>query len=97
MDTRRAWSLAFVPHVATMPAMAKSSCPLSQSQFMSKAEPLKIGINGQEMLAEVKAFSTGSFGWYLNGKTTIMVDGKAVSVQIGMNLTIVGSKEAARE
>ncbi len=44
-----------------------------------------------------KAFSTGSFGWYRNGKTTVMVDGKAVSVQIGMNLTIVGSKEAPRD
>lgn len=80
-----------------MTAMAKSSCPLSLAQFLSKAEPLKVGINGQEMLAEVKAFSTGSFGWYLNGKTVIMVDGKAVSVQIGMNLTVVGSREAARE
>jgi hypothetical protein len=77
--------------------MAKSACPLSQAQFLSKAEPLKVAINGQEMLAEVKAFSTGSFGWYLNGKTVISVDGKAVSVQIGMNLTIVGSKEAPRE
>ena len=74
--------------------MAK--CPLSQAQFLAKAEPLKVSINGQEMLAEVKAFSTGSFGWYLNGKTMITVDGKPVSVQIGMNLTVVGSKEAAR-
>ncbi len=76
--------------------MAKSACPLSLSQFQEKAEPLKVTINGQDMLAEVKAFSTGSFGWYLNGKTVISVDGKAVSVQIGMNLTIVGSKEANR-
>lgn len=82
---------------ANIAGMAKSSCPLSQSQFLAKAEPLKISVNGQDMLAEVKAFSTGSFGWYLNGKTTILVDGKAVSVQIGMNLTIVGSKEAPRE
>ena len=77
--------------------MAKSQCPLSQAQFLAKAEPLKISINGQEMLAEVKAFSTGSFGWYLNGKTSVSVNGKAVSVQIGMNLTIVGSKEAPRD
>ena len=77
--------------------MAKSPCPVSQAQFLEKAEPLKIAVNGQEMLAEVKAFSTGSFGWYLNGKTTAMVDGKAVSIQIGMNLTVVGSKEAPRE
>ena len=45
------------------------------------------------MTAEVKEFSTGSFGWYLNGKTTIEINGKQVSVQIGMNLTVVGSKD----
>ncbi|MBK8097605.1 MAG: hypothetical protein IPK26_10880 [Planctomycetes bacterium] len=77
--------------------MVKSSCPLTQAQFVAQAKPLKININGQDMLAEVKAFSTGSFGWYLNGKTAIEVDGKVVSVQIGMNMTVVGSKEAARE
>ena len=76
--------------------MAKSPCPVSLSQFLEKAEPLKVIINGQEMLAEVKAFSTGSFGWYINGKTTVTVDGKPLSVQIGMNMTVVGSKEAER-
>ena len=75
----------------------KTSCAVTAAQFAEKAEPLKISINGQEMLAEVKQFSTGSFGWYLNGKTVISVDGKAVSVQIGMNMTVVGSKDAARE
>ena len=74
----------------------KTSCPVSLTQFMEKATPLKISINGQDMLAEVKSFSTGSFGWYLNGKTVIEIDGKAVSVQIGMNMTVVGSKEAER-
>ena len=76
--------------------MAKSPCPVTAAQFAEKAEALKITINGSDMLAEVKAFSTGSFGWYLNGKTVIMIDGKAVSVQIGMNMTVVGSKEAER-
>jgi hypothetical protein len=76
--------------------MAKSPCPVSLKQFQEKAEPLKVIINGQEMLAEVKSFSTGSFGWYINGKTLVTVDGKPVSVQIGMNLTVVGSKEADR-
>lgn len=74
----------------------KTACPVSLTQFQEKAEPLKITINGQDMLAEVKAFSTGSFGWYLNGKTVITVDGKAVSVQIGMNMTVVGSKDAEK-
>jgi hypothetical protein len=77
--------------------MAKSPCPVSLAQFQQKAEPLKVVINGQEMVADVKAFSTGSFGWNINGKMTITVDGKPLSVQIGMNMTVVGSKEAARE
>ena len=76
--------------------MAKSPCPVSLSQFLEKAEPVKVTINGQEMIAEVKSFSTGSFGWYINGKTVIQVDGKPLSVQIGMNMTVVGSKEAER-
>jgi hypothetical protein len=88
--------LAGAATIATMDGMTKSPCPLSQAQFMEKAEPLKVTINGQDMLAEVKTFSTGSFGWFLNGKTTAVVDGKAVSIQIGMNLTVVGSKEAPR-
>lgn len=76
--------------------MAKSPCPISKSQFLEKAEPVKVTINGQEMIADRREFSTGSFGWYINGKTTIQVDGKPLSVQIGMNLTVVGSKEAER-
>jgi hypothetical protein len=36
-------------------------------------------------------------GWYLTGKTNLKVGGKTVSVQIGMNLTIVGSKELPKE
>jgi hypothetical protein len=76
--------------------MAKSPCPVTQTQFVEKAEPVKVTINGQEMLGEVKVFSTGSFGWYINGKTVVQVDGKPVSVQIGMNMTVVGSKEAER-
>ena len=76
--------------------MAKSPCPVTRTQFVEKAEPVRVSINGSEMLAEVKQFSTGSFGWYLTGKTVVTVDGKPVSVQIGMNLTVVGSKEAER-
>lgn len=75
--------------------MAKT-CPVSRTQFVEKAEPVKLVINGQEVLAEKKEFSTGSFGWYFNGKVNVTVDGKPVSVQVGLNLTVVGSKEAEK-
>ena len=78
-------------------AMAKKSiCPITRSQFRDRAKPVTITINDVPMVVPTKEFSTGSFGWYLNNKTIVTVDGKAVSIQIGMNLTIVGSKEAER-
>ena len=76
--------------------VAKSPCPISKTQFLEKAEAVKVTINGQEVIADRREFSTGSFGWYHNGKVTITVDGKPMSVQVGLNLTVVGSKEAER-
>jgi hypothetical protein len=77
--------------------MAKTNCPINRSQFRAKAKPVTVTINNVPLQAVVKEFSTGSLGWYLNGKTTIDVDGTPVSVQIGLNLTIVGSKELPRD
>ncbi len=77
--------------------MAKTTCPITRAEFRTKATPVNVSINGQNHAAAVKEFSTGSLGWYLNGKTTIEIDGKRVAVQIGLNLTIVGSKELPRE
>jgi hypothetical protein len=74
-------------------AVAKTTCPITRAQFTADAKPVEVIINGIPLLAEVKEFSTGSLGWYLNGKTNIKVGEKVVSAQIGMNLTIVGSKE----
>ena len=76
--------------------MAKSPCPLSRTQFLEKAEAVKVSINGQEIIADKREFSTGSFGWYYNGKISVTVDGKPLSIQVGLNLTVVGSKEAER-
>lgn len=76
---------------------AKTTCPISRAQFKENAKPIEVVINGVPLLAEVKEFSTGSFGWYLNGKSTIKIGEATVSVQIGMNMTIVGSKETPKE
>jgi hypothetical protein len=76
--------------------MAKS-CPITRSEFRENAKTIKVEINGVPMMAEVKEFSTGSFGWYLGGKSVIEVDGKQLSVQIGMNLTVVGSKDLPKD
>lgn len=77
--------------------MAAARCAITRVQFRENAKQIPVTIGGNQYLAEVKEFSTGSLGWYLNGKTTIDVNGTLVSVQIGMNLTIVGSKELPKE
>jgi hypothetical protein len=77
--------------------MAKTTCPITRADFRAKAKPVAVTINNVPLQAEVKEFSTGSLGWYLNGKMTIDVGGTVVSVQIGMNLTIVGSKELPKD
>jgi hypothetical protein len=73
--------------------MAKTTCSVTRAEFHEQAKPVEVVINGVPMLAEVKEFSTGSLGWFLNGKSTVKLGDKAVTVQIGLNMTIVGSKE----
>jgi hypothetical protein len=73
----------------------KTTCPISRDDFHAKAKPIQVAIGNVPHQAEVKEFSTGSFGWYLNARTSIEVDGTLVPVLINASLIIVGSKEAA--
>lgn len=75
----------------------KTTCPVSREKFRQEAKPLEVKIGDQLFLADVKEFSTGSLGWYVNGKTIVNVGGTPVSVQIGLNLTIVGSKDLPKD
>ncbi len=77
--------------------MAKTTCPITRAEFHAHAKPVTVKIGETQLLADNREFSTGSLGWYLNGKTTLEVGGKLVTVQIGLNLTIVGSKELPKE
>ncbi len=76
--------------------MAKA-CPITRAEFREGAKPVQVKIGEVSLLADVKEFSTGSLGWFVNGKTLIDVGGKQVSVQIGLNLTIVGSKDLPKD
>jgi len=71
----------------------KTVCPISRADFLAKAEPLKIDISGFPLQADPREFSTGSFGWYVNAKAPVTIDGKTIQVQVGMNLIVVGSKD----
>jgi hypothetical protein len=75
----------------------KTQCPITREQFRQKAKPVAVTIAAATHDAEVKEFSTGSLGWYVNGKMMVEIDGVRVPVQIGLNLTIVGSKELPKQ
>lgn len=81
------------------PTRRKTECSLSRQEFRAAAKPLTVSLEGMGThVAEAKEFSTGSLGWYSGGKARIEIttpEGlkKMVTVQIGLNLTIVGSKE----
>ncbi|HEY7327177.1 MAG TPA: hypothetical protein VH592_06045 [Gemmataceae bacterium] len=71
----------------------KTVCPITRADFRAKAKPVSVTIGSMAQMAEVKEFSTGSLGWYLNGRTTLEIDGQHVPVLINASLVIVGSKE----
>jgi hypothetical protein len=75
----------------------KTTCPLSHKEFKDHAKPIEVTINGERMDAPARTFSTGSLGWYVSKKATITINGKPVTVQIGLNMTIVGSKDVPKD
>ena len=75
----------------------KTVCPVSRSEFQAQAKGVEVTINGQPVLAQVKEFSTGSFGWHHGDKVTIKVGETLVKVQVGLTLTVIGSKELPKE
>jgi hypothetical protein len=79
-----------------MSAFRKTVCPISREQFRADAKAVEVVINGQPVLAEVKEFSTGSFGWHHGDKVTLKVGDALVKVQVGLTLTVIGSKEAPK-
>ena len=79
-----------------MSAFRKTVCPVSREQFQAEAKPVEVVINGQPVVAEVKQFSTGSFGWHHGDKVTIRVGDTLVKVQVGLTLTVIGGKEAPK-
>lgn len=77
--------------------MAKTPCPISRAEFTANAEPVAFEIAGTPVTADAREFSTGSFGWYFTGKVNIVVNGKSLPIQVGCNLTVVGSKDVPKE
>jgi hypothetical protein len=76
---------------------SKTVCPISRAEFLAHAKPLEVTVNGVQLVAQAKEFSTGSFGFYLGDKVTVRIGDTLVKVQLGITATVIGSKEAPAE
>ncbi len=75
--------------------MAKSA-PISNAEFLSKAEAIVVEIGGKKVKINPRSFSSGSVGFGFSGKVTALVGGVEVPLQASINLTEIGSKPGAK-
>src|SRR5262249_1201526 len=73
-----------------------TTCTLARAQFAGTAKPVTVAINTHQLSASPKEFSTGSCGWYANGKVQMVVDGMPVQCQVSLSVTVIGSKRVAQ-
>ncbi len=66
---------------------------MTKDQFGQAAKPLRVLVDESPIFANPKRFSTGSVGWNANAKTQIVVNGEALEIQVGINLTVIGTKD----
>lgn len=65
---------------------------LDLTQYRTNAKPIVARFDDQMMTMLPKVYSTGSVGWYANGKARILVDDVYYPVQVSLTMTIIGSK-----
>ena len=61
--------------------------------FEANAEPLTVDVMGNKVTGEARSFTSGNRGWYLGGKIEVTVGKKKLWAQLGINVTIAGSKD----
>lgn len=91
-NTESAQDSTSTPPAAGKPK--KTTCPVTREQFNAKApRSIAVKIGETVVSANLHDFSSGSLGWYFGDKVTIEVDGVPCRVQVGLNMTLIGSKD----
>ena len=68
--------------------------PFTAEEWLDKAPSFTVDIGGTEIEVKPKAFKSGSFGSFGNGRTTMLVDGKEVTCSVSMTVVVNNSKLA---
>ena len=70
---------------------------MSVQEFYDGADECVIKLWGNTLTGKARSFSSGNLGWYLGGKIQAPIAGKSVWCQVGINITIPGSKDWDRD
>lgn len=97
---RQTIPLPEVPTVVPPEIGKKKPCTITRKAFVRSAQPLTVRVEDssglcQALTAVAREFSTGSFGWAINGKVEIMLpNGHPAYCQFNANFIVIGSKDA---
>lgn len=68
-------------------------CHVTREEFAADAPTIEVVIDGNKFAVQPKDVVDGkSLGWFLNAKATVKIGDKYTDVQIGLNVTCIGSK-----
>lgn len=88
--------LAAIP--PAKPPKKGNECPISRKVFREKAKKaLTVSIDGAALLAGYKEYESGSLGWFASQQIDVEVGGIPHKAQVGLNITLVKSKELPKE
>lgn len=67
---------------------------ITRGEFADKAPSITVTIDGLGYTVYPKPVEDGkSLGYYLSAKQDVEIAGKRVRCQVGLNITVIGSKE----
>mmetsp|Transcript_12320 Transcript_12320/g.28241 ORF Transcript_12320/g.28241 Transcript_12320/m.28241 type:complete len:221 (-) Transcript_12320:33-695(-) len=65
---------------------------MTVKDFMKRAKSFSVQIGEKKITVEPRRFSTGSCGFYANGKAMMMLGDQPVALQCQINCAVIGSK-----
>jgi hypothetical protein len=81
--------------------MAKTVCSITRNEFAQRAKTVKVTVEYEgktsTFLVSPREFESGSMGYNLSDKATFTMEGRDVRMQLGMNITVIGSKDLPKE
>jgi len=66
---------------------------MTAEEFLQTAPLLEVDVFGNKISGEPRSFTSGNKGWYCGGKIEVPIAGKVLWGQLGLNLSLMGSKE----